>query len=227
MGEQDQLLIRMKANPWFAGLTPAVQYELLSQGRRQRLQPGEFLFRQDQAPGCFHGLLQGALKVSTLREDGKEAIVTVLEAGNWFGETSLLDGLPRTHDNSAVTSAEVLCIEPQVFDRLMDDNGFARAIASLQALHLRLVYQMLEDSMLRTTRARIARRLEHLARGDATRALNERHLIDITQDALAMMLGITRQTLALELKTMVAEGAVVLKYRQVQIASLERLRAMV
>ncbi|WP_397453361.1 Crp/Fnr family transcriptional regulator [Pseudomonas sp. NA-150] len=226
MGEEDQLLIRMRANPWFAGLTPGVQHQLLTEGRRQRLQAGEFLFRQDQAPGCFHGLVQGALKVSTLRKDGKEAIVTVFEAGNWFGETSLLDGLSRTHDISAVNSVEVLCIEPQLFDRLMNDNGFARAIATLQAVHLRLVYTMLEDSMLRTTRARIARRLEHLARGDATRSPNQRYVIDITQDALAMMLGITRQTLALELKTMAAEGALVLKYRQLQIASLERLRAI-
>jgi hypothetical protein len=40
---------------------------------------------------------------------------------------------------------------------------FGRAIAALQATHSRLVYKMLEDAMLRSTRVRIARRLEHLA----------------------------------------------------------------
>jgi CRP/FNR family cyclic AMP-dependent transcriptional regulator len=222
----DQLLKQMVANQWFAGLEPAVQQEMLADSRRQRLNPGEFLLRQGDAPGCFYGLLQGALKVSTLREDGKEAILTVFEVGNWFGGTSLLDGLPRMHDMSAVSAVEVCCIDPPQFDHLMRNNGFARAIAVLQAMHSRLVLRMLEDSMLRSTRVRIARRLAQLAHGDTTLSLNERHVLNVTQDSLAMMLGITRQTLALELKAMAAEGAVILKYGQVQIASLAKLKAM-
>ncbi|OYU07312.1 MAG: Crp/Fnr family transcriptional regulator [Pseudomonas sp. PGPPP1] len=222
----DQLVKQMAENQWFAGLAPALQQEMLVNSRIQRLNPGEFLLRQGDAPGCFYGLVQGALKVSTLGEDGKEAILTVFEVGNWFGETSLLDGLPRMHDMSAVTAVEVRRIEPVDFDRLMNDNGFARAIAALQAMHSRLVQKMLEDSMLRSTRMRIARRLEHLAHGDTSLSLNERHVLNITQDSLAMMLGITRQTLALELKAMAAEGAVILKYGQVHIASLPKLKAM-
>jgi len=222
----DILLTQMKRHPWFAGLGAGLQGELLANSRVQRLGVGEFLSRQGDETGCFYGLVHGTLKVSTLREDGREAILTLFEAGNWFGETSLLDGLPRIHDVSALTAAEVLCVDPPVFERLMCDAAFARAVALLQAIHTRLVYTMLEDAMLRSTRARIARRLEHLARGDATLATHERQVLNVTQDELAMMLGITRQTLALELKAMAAEGIVVLKYGQVEIASLNALKAV-
>lgn len=222
----DILLTQMKRHPWFAGLGASLQRELLANSRVQRLGVGEFLSRQGDQTGCFYGLVRGTLKVSTLREDGREAILTLFEAGNWFGETSLLDGLPRIHDVSALTTAEVLCVDPPAFERLMLDAAFARAVALLQAIHTRLVYTMLEDAMLRSTRARVARRLEHLARGDATLAAHERQVLNVTQDELAMMLGITRQTLALELKAMAAEGVVVLKYGKVEIASLDALKAM-
>ena len=69
-----------------------------------RLRPGEMLFRQGDAPGGFYGLLGGLLKISSLREDGREAILVVLEAGNWIGEISLMDGEPRTHDGSRGTT---------------------------------------------------------------------------------------------------------------------------
>jgi len=226
MPANDQLLERLTANPWFAGLEPDLQRQMLLVSRSLRLQPGEFLLRQGDAPGSFYGLVHGAIKVSILGEDGKEAILTVFEVGNWFGETSLLDGLPRMHDMSAVTEVEVRCIDPGDFDRLMCNNAFSRSIGALQAMHSRLAHKMLEDTMLRSTRARIARRLAHLAHGDTSLSLNERNVLNITQESLAMMLGITRQTLALELKIMAAEGAVILKYGQVQIASLTQLKAM-
>lgn len=226
MFEPLPLLERMAANPWFASLEPAMQRQMLDDTRVQRLNPGEFLLRQGDAPGSFYGLIHGQIKVSTLRDDGKEVILTVFEVGNWFGETSLLDGLPRMHDMCAVTPVEVVYIAPSVFDRLMLNNSFARAIAALQAMHSRLVHKMLEDTLLRSTRVRIARRLEHLAHGDTTLSLNGRSVLKVTQDSLAMMLGITRQTLALELKVMAIEGAVILKYGQVQIASLTKLKAI-
>ena len=36
--------------------------------------------------GGFYGLAAGMIKISTLRHDGREAILAVLEPGNWFGE---------------------------------------------------------------------------------------------------------------------------------------------
>jgi CRP/FNR family cyclic AMP-dependent transcriptional regulator len=84
-----------------------------------RLAPGEMLFRQgDEVPpdGAFYGLVSGGIKASSLREDGKEAILVVLEAGNWFGEISLIDQQPRTHDATAVRETEVLALPRCAFD---------------------------------------------------------------------------------------------------------------
>jgi CRP/FNR family transcriptional regulator, cyclic AMP receptor protein len=64
-----------------------------------------------------------------------------------------------------------------------------------------------------------------LARGDATQARAARPVLPVSQEALAMMLGITRQTLSKELKALVADGAIRLGYRSIEIASAARLEA--
>ena len=68
-------------------------------------------------------------------------------------------------------------------------------ILRVLAARTRSLYGMVEDATLRSTRARVARRLLLLARGDATQARDTRPVVPVSQEALAMMLGITRQTL--------------------------------
>lgn len=223
-----ELLSTLTANPWFAALPAAERRALLAGAERVRLAPGEMLFRQGDAvpagTGAFYGLVQGRLKASSLREDGKEAILVVLEAGNWFGEISLIDGQPRTHDATAMGAAEVLAVPRRAFDALMKRPAFARAIGLLLAARVRSLYGMVEDATLRSTRARVARRLQLLAHGDATQASNARPVVPVSQEALAMMLGITRQTLSKELAALVAAGAITVGYRRIEIHSMAALR---
>ena len=217
----------MTGNPWFAALPPAERRELLAASERLRLPAGAMLFRQgDAVPaggGAFFGLVRGAIKVSSLREDGKEAILAVLEPGNWFGEISLIDHRPRTHDATAMAEAEVLVLPGAGFDALMQRAAFAQAICALLAARTRSLYGVLEDATLRSTRARIARRLLLLSHGDATLAADARRVVPVSQESLAMMLGITRQTLSKELRALVASGAVALGYRQIEIIAPAQL----
>ena len=222
----DDLLRQMSADPWFGRLDVHERRIMLSDSDAVSLQVGGYVFRQGDEPNGFYGLVNGVLKASTLREDGKEAILAVIEPGAWFGEASVIDGMPRTHDVMALAPSNVLRMHQHHFDELMQRSTFARALAQLQSARMRAVYAMIEDATLRSTRARIARRLHRLAQGDATPGSAERHEVVVTQDNLAMMLGITRQTLALELKAMVSHGAISVGYGRIEIASLEKLREL-
>jgi CRP/FNR family transcriptional regulator, cyclic AMP receptor protein len=225
-----ELLPRLSANPWFASLPVRERRAVLSAAELLRLRPGEMLFRQgDKVPpgqGAFYGLVQGSFKISSLREDGKEAILVVLEAGNWLGEISLIDQQPRTHDATSLGAAEVLALPRAAFDELMRRHVFSQAICRMLAARTRSLYGMVEDATLRSTRARVARRLLLLARGDATQAPDARPVVPVSQEALAMMLGITRQTLSKELKALTGHGAIRLGYGRISIESpalLEKL----
>ena len=220
----------MSANPWFGALPLADRKAVLAACELQRLRPGEMLFRQgDRVPagqGAFYGLVSGRIKASSLREDGKEAILVVLEAGNWFGEISLLDRQPRTHDATALADSELLALPGRAFERLMKRPAFAQALCRMLAARVRSLYGMVEDATLRSTRARVARRLLLLARGDATQAREPRPHVPVSQEALAMMLGVSRQTLSKELQGLVREGAIALGYGRIEIASAARLEQL-
>lgn len=222
MPESDAL----RTNPWFATLPPPLAEAVLAAGRVQKLAAGEVLFRQGDAPGDWHAVCRGALKASSVSADGTESILAVLEPGNWFGEISLLDGAPRVHDATAVGATTVFVVPAEAFARFMQDPVFAAALARLMAGRLRMLFGMLEDATLRPTRARLARRLALLARGDATLASEPRQRLPVSQEALAMMLGLTRQTLSKELGELAKAGALKLGYRSIDIVDAELLRRL-
>jgi CRP/FNR family transcriptional regulator, cyclic AMP receptor protein len=217
----------LRQNPWFSGLPTGLQYGLIAASETRRLRDGEMLFRQGDAlpedGGVFFAVLDGNLKFSNLREDGREAILAVLEPGNWFGEITLLDRLPRTHDATALGPSQVLALPRDAFNRLMLDSVFSQAVCRLLAGRLRLLYGMLEDAAMRSTRARVARRLILLAYGGAAHDQEQRRVVSVSQESLAMMLGITRQTLSKELKSLAHSGALALGYGRIDIVSMPQL----
>ncbi|MDM0016730.1 Crp/Fnr family transcriptional regulator [Variovorax saccharolyticus] len=220
----------MEANPWFASMSRGQRESLLGAAELIHLRRGAMVFRQgdpvNAAGGGFYGLAAGMIKISTLRQDGREAILAVLEPGNWFGEISLIDGSPRTHDATALSALDLLVVPHQAFAQLMQGAPFGRAVAALLAARVRGLYGLMEDATLRGLRARVARRLLALARGDATQAPVARISVALPQEALAMMLGVTRQTLSKELNALARERVIALGYGRIELLSLDRLQQL-
>lgn len=218
-----ELLRTMSPNPWFAALPLAERKAMLAVAVPHLLQPGEVVYRKGDLQGGFYGVLGGTLRVSTLGEDGREGILSVMEAGNWFGETSLLDGQPRPHDVTALEASELLVIAAADFKLLMQRSAFAKGITALLCSRVRSLFGLVEDTMLRSTRMRVARRLIALSRGDTTMAPQARAKVQVSHEELAMMLGVTRQTLAKELKYFVRNGVLALGYGRIDIVAPEAL----
>ena len=226
MYPKSDLLEALSINTWFAALPLAERKAMVRAGEVTTFRAGEMLYRKGDAGASFVGLVEGAFKVSTLGEDGREAILAVLEPGNWFGEISLLDGLPRTHDATALTAIDVLVVPPEAFAAQMQRLAFAQAIAVLLAARMRGLSGLMEDATLRGLRGRVAHRLLTLARGEATQSLDVRATVRLPQEALAMMLGITRQTLSRELAALARDGVLRLGYRRIEILSVDGLQAL-
>ena len=226
MHDEAQLLEILIANPWFASLPAEVRRQLVTSADLRHYKSGELIFRQGDPSIDFCGLLQGAVRISSLRRDGKEAILSVLEQGVWFGEIGLIDLQPRTHDARATCNTSLLHVPPAAFTQLRQHSAFESALLLMMASRLRQTYRMMEDATLRSPRARVAHRLLLLARGDAAMETAARHSLSVDQESLAMMLGITRQTLSKVLKGIAAQGAIALGYRRIDICSTEILNQL-
>lgn len=214
----------LQANPWFGSLPASEQRAMLDRAEPVRLARGTVLYRKGHPECAFYGVVRGLVKISSVAPDGREGILALVEAGNWFSESTLLDGQNNPYDATVVEDVQLLVIAREGFETLMRRQPFAAAIARLEAQRLRAVFSMVEDAMLRDMRARVARRLLVLAHGDATMAAQARAQVQVSQDALAMMLGVTRQTLAKELKVLVDTGVLALGYGRIDILDVPALQ---
>lgn len=217
-------------NPWFARLPMAEVEELLGAATPLRLTRGEVAFSQGDLVsshgGAFFGLASGMLKLQILHPDGKEAILTVIEPGNWIGEVACLDQQPRAYSAVALTDSELLVVSAERFWTLMQRSEFAQAVARLLAGRLRLACGLVGDSALQRIRARVAQRLVILAHGDMTLSTGGRSSLDASQETIAMMLGVSRPTLNKELNSLADIGAVTLRYGRIEIKDLGLLQAI-
>ena len=200
-----------------------VQRQLLQVAHRQQLQRGDSLFLKGSAPDALFGVLSGSLRVSVVAAGGREAVIAVLEPGHWFGEVSLFVGRERVYDTCAVDAAEVAVVYAEDFHRLVHTQPAVHmAFTRLVCMRLRQALAWIDDAILQPLPVRLAHRLLTLdARPGA--APDGAAVLAVSQEDLAFMLGVSRQSVNRQLKLWEDEGVLRVGYRVVELMDRTRL----
>lgn len=214
----------LRSGRWFAGLPDDLQQRLVDAAELRPLAARQRLFsRGDEADGLY-AVLDGAVRVSGSSESGREALLTLLEPPSWFGEISIFDGAPRTHDAVAETEALVLHVPRAALDAILAAQPrYWRELGLLVTSKLRLAFVAMEDMALLPLAVRLARRLSLMAEGYGERE-HQRRTVEISQEQLAQMLSTSRQTANQLLKDLEARGLIRLSYGTIEILDLDGLR---
>jgi len=225
MPDPRHYLGQLSQGHWFAALPQALRHTLLDMAQVQRLDAGQRLFRRGDKPSGLYAVVEGAMRVGAVSETGKEALLTLVEPPYWFGEISLFDGLPRTHDAFA-DSASTLLLLPQtgLLALLEREPQHWRDFALLMSHKLRLAFIALEDMSLLPAAPRLARRLLLIAENYGES--EPRRVLHLAQEQLALMLSLSRQTTNQILKELQAQGVVQLTYGEIEILDFEHLRQL-
>lgn len=215
---------QLDANPWFQALPVALRDYLVTHAGLRRLAAGQTLFRRGDAPCGLYAVLLGSLSVGAVDVSGKETLLTVVEPTTWFGEISLFDGLPRTHDAIALDDTTLLHIPQAALQRLLDgEPHYWRHFALLMTQKLRLSFMTVEALSAMSASQRLATRLVMIAEGYGGLSLG-RNRVRLSQERLASMLSLTRQTTNQLLKELAARGIVRLHVGEIEIVDLDALR---
>lgn len=209
---------------WFRDLPPALRRALLDAARPRSLVAGERLFaRGDRADGLF-AVVDGRIRIASLAASGREAILAMIDAPQWFGEIALFDGLPRTHDATAETDVRLLQVDLAPLQALLEASPqHWHAFGLLVAQRCRQAFSAIDEAALLPPLARVARRLALLASGFGTFDDRSRRIVDVPQDQLARMLSLSRQTVNQLLGELAASGAIRLARGGVEIVDLDAL----
>lgn len=215
----------LQKNRWFRGLPAEAIHEMVGLARLRRLDDGQRLHARGDLPDGLYGVSKGGIRISNTGADGREALLTVLAPGSWFGEISLFDGLPRTHDGHAMGVTELLFIPRRDFQQLLERRPeLYPHFMRLLCRRLRSSFHMLEDSALLPLPARLAKRLLMHAQyyGEASQN-NERLSIQLSQETLGLMLNSSRQSINRLLKQFEQAGWVNIHYGQISILNEDAL----
>ena len=219
----------LQHNPWFAALEPSLRAAIVERARLRGLRDGELLFRRGDAGADWYAVLSGALKVGAVGPQDRELTLTYLEPGAWFGEISIFDGQPRTHDAQAQGPTEVLQLSGLDFEAVYAAHpSFARALLQLQCARLRLLFGALEEANALPLEQRLARQLLNLGRSHGQAEMDGalRIALHLPQDALAQLLGTTRQRINQALKAWEREGMLRQRYGEIALLQQPRLRQL-
>ncbi len=94
--------ILLKQVPLFRSLRAEDSRHIAALLQKQTLRKGDALFRKGEEGHPLYMITAGKIKIVRQSRDGDEVILAVLSAGDFCGEMSLLDDLPRSADAVAV-----------------------------------------------------------------------------------------------------------------------------
>jgi CRP/FNR family cyclic AMP-dependent transcriptional regulator len=152
----------------------------------------KIIFSQGQVADAVFYIQQGKVKVTVVSEQGKEAVIAILEPGHFFGEGclnghSLRIGTTRAIDECVITRVE----KATMIATIHDEPGFSEMFMSYLLTRSSRIEEDLIDQLFNSSEKRLARLLLLLANfGKEGRA--EPIVGKISQETLAEMIGTTR-----------------------------------
>jgi CRP-like cAMP-binding protein len=224
MRTMDELRRRMQTNDWFGASSPALQDALLAHGRERRLVAGEHLFTSGTPDGGLYCVLSGSISVQSVDAGFDAPMLLVLEPCHWFGELSLVDGLPRSHDAVADGASVVWCVPGTAMKDWLDGHPkHWREIAQLVSGKLRIAFQIFDQEIRSPMTERVARRLRLASLGWGWRNKAPRDSLKLSQDQLASMLGTSRSSVNKSLRELEKQGAIGLHYGAIEVKDAQLL----
>jgi CRP/FNR family transcriptional regulator, cyclic AMP receptor protein len=159
---------------------------------RTRYARGELIFRRGDPGRAIYVIESGRVKISLSSAEGKEVILALLGAGDFFGELAVLDGEPRSADAAAFEPTSLLVLLRQDLRRDLEARPRI-AVELLAALsrRLRAADGVIADAAFLDVPGRVAQTLLRLAEDEQRAgAVGPR----LTQAELAGLVGATRES---------------------------------
>jgi CRP-like cAMP-binding protein len=134
----------------------------------------------------------GVVKLSVTSRNGREAVTSILHAGDFFGEGCIGDQRTRKSTATAMSLCYIVQItRPAMFALLRDQQTFARCFVSYLISRNGRTQEDLLAQLFDSTEKRLARTLLQLARYGA-RGKPVPVIPQMSQETLSRMIGATR-----------------------------------
>jgi CRP-like cAMP-binding protein len=182
----------------FSELNEAELREIAALAQTRSVPTDTTIFHEGDPADSIFLVVGGRVKVVTTSSDGKEFILSVLGAGQVFGEMGLLEAAPRSASVVSITEVELLIIKREDFDRLLTSSpGISRKLMAILSRRLRRANSKMESLAYMDVAGRLARYLLDMALDHGQRLGNGWVVVRRpTHSDIAHSIGTSRETVS-------------------------------
>ncbi len=163
---------------------------------------GAPIIREAEPGDLFFVSLRGEVKVFVDSPDGREVVLSHLQAGDFFGEMAMFGGEPRSASVTAMTDCELVALARADFLAVLArDFPLTRKILQALSARLRRANEVIESMALLDVGGRLARYLLRLADESGQPPVDGYFVVNRpTHQEIANSIGATRETVTRMLK---------------------------
>jgi CRP/FNR family cyclic AMP-dependent transcriptional regulator len=177
----------------FVAFDPKAFLSKIGSGRTNvKFAANDVVFAQGDAANSVYYLQKGKAKITVTSKSGKEAVIAILEPGEFFGEGCLNGNARRVATVTAMTDCSIMRLEKAAMLRVLYDQPEFANLFILYLLHRNSrAEEDHVDQLFNSSEKRLARTLLLLANfGKDNKP--EPVIAKISQETLAEMIGTTR-----------------------------------
>ena len=214
----------LRTSLWGQSLNDEEMARALAGTTERTFSAGAFICMKGEPVDYWMGLINGLGKMASHWTTGKTTSLTGISSGAWFGEGSMLKHEPRRYDVMAIRESRVAFMNRSTFNWLLDHSiPFNRYMIAQLNERLGQFIGMIENERMLDTDARIARGLAALFNPVLYPGTNR--LLQISQEELGYLAGVSRQRANQALKVLEDAGLVRSEYGGINVLDLEGLRS--
>jgi len=190
----------------FAGLPDAQLEQIAHRAVRRKVPRNKTIVNVGDRTDSLFVIVSGSAKVLNRDVDGNEVILTLLGAGECFGEMGLIDGSPRSADVVAIEPCELLEISKASFTKALAGNvDLCLNIMKSLVLRLREANRNIESLALMDVYGRVAKLLLDLSEEEnGVRVIRRK----VTKQDMAKMVGASREMVSRVIKDLASSRTI-------------------
>jgi CRP/FNR family transcriptional regulator, cyclic AMP receptor protein len=216
----------LRTVPLFATLSDAELESVAPAFNLKTYLRNQVVFLEEETGSYMYIVLAGKVKVTKSTQDGRESILAIHRAGDFFGEMSLLDGKTSPATVTAMEDSRIASIGRVDFHyHLLRNNKILLQIIQVLCSRLRHVWSQVQILSYGSAEARIRGAILNLSRRHGV--THDRGIVidlKITHHEIAEMAGTSRETVSRLLSRLRKEQVIAFDRRRIVILSTQLLR---
>jgi len=164
-----------------------------------------------------------------LSSEGKEKVMTFLQAGDIFGEISLFDKNPHPVTAEVVEEAKLMILNWDKLEKIiMQQPRMALKIIEALSKKTRLLASQVRDLVFHDAKGRLVNLLQRFAQ-DFGQDTAEGPMIDLilTHQEIANLLGVSRVTVTKTLNNLIDDDLIKIKDRKIVLLDEDKLSELI